>query len=188
MCGTPLLSRTMVTGAPIPITRTLPIIPAGANSLLRIARKIMTVSGIRHKAESNAHFAAEITRIPGSLRDGLADAPRPHIRPDCLYVFEAFRLGSVFPCVSPAGRDVPLVRPDRILLFVIENDPVDRFAALGRRFHCRIISESSNDQRKASSKVRTAKGTFGLACAVDAMNRKEPVGTAVKGTLDSITG
>jgi hypothetical protein len=62
------------------------------------------------------------------LRRGLHLPPQAqwsHIRPDLLNVGQAFFLCSAFARVSPAWGILSINGPDRILFFVVDDNPVD---------------------------------------------------------------
>src|SRR5919199_439245 len=56
----------------------------------------------------------------------LSEAERPQIGPYRLDVGQTFRFGPTLACIRPSERVAALGRPDRILLFVVYDDFVDR--------------------------------------------------------------
>src|SRR5438093_6778623 len=54
------------------------------------------------------------------------EAQRPHVRPDFLDVGQALRLRAAFASIPPTQRILPVRRPDRVLLFMIHNDLINR--------------------------------------------------------------
>src|SRR5215472_12820542 len=63
-----------------------------------------------------------------------AQAERPHVCPHLFDVGEAFLLRPALARLPPSRRQVSFGRPNRILLFVIDDDGIDR-AVLVFRVH-----------------------------------------------------
>jgi hypothetical protein len=61
----------------------------------------------------------------------LPKAKRSHVCPHSLDVFEAFYLKSAFAHDRPSGWALAVSRPDRILLFVVHDDVVNRRVFFG---------------------------------------------------------
>ena len=70
--------------------------------------------------------AAAPQHAGGPVLHVLAQAERPHISPDFLDVVETLGFQAAFAGIEPAQRVFSLLGPDRILLFVIDDDFVDR--------------------------------------------------------------
>src|SRR5262245_7822105 len=72
---------------------------------------------------------------------------RTHVRPDLFDVLEAFGLRAGLPRVPPAGRDLAVDRPDRVLLFIVHDDAQLSVLPIRTLFaHCRSLP--TNDLRR----------------------------------------
>src|ERR1043165_6579447 len=79
----------------------------------------------------------------------LAEAERPHVGPDLVDVLEAFALAARLADGSPARRDLPVDRPDRVLLLVIHHHLVDPLVVL-------VVSHSTSPCCCRHSDIRSA--------------------------------
>ena len=69
------------------------------------------------------------------------EAQRPHVSPNLFDIGEALVLFPVFACITPAKSILALGRPNRILLFMVDDDLVDRrvFSFVSTHFRLKIL-------------------------------------------------
>lgn len=63
--------------------------------------------------------------LPFPLLHLLPQTERPHVGPHLFDMRQTFCHGPAFACIGPAKRIFLVCRPDRVLLFMIQNDFVD---------------------------------------------------------------
>src|SRR6478672_7505056 len=92
--------------------------PPGAPPVHSLPRALR-VAAVRSRGFGSLALALHFLHL-------LAQAEWAHVRPDLLDVGQARRLVAREARLAPAQRQFAILRPDRILLLVIDHDPIDR--------------------------------------------------------------